>query len=148
MDDILYMKQCTKCLKTLSTASFSWKNKAKKILSPVCKSCQKIYRDNHYLSKRESYIKKAKTWRETEKIRFYNWLQKKSCVDCGNNDFRVLEFDHLEDKDYTIATKIGTVKLETLLLEINKCDIVCANCHRIRTAERGKYYTYLQADKA
>lgn len=142
------MKKCTKCLLILPRQSFSWKNKEKKRLSPVCKACQKAYRDSHYLAKREAYIEKAKVWRESEKIRFYQWLGDRSCVDCGNGDFRVLEFDHLGDKDYTIATKIGTVRLETLLLEIDKCDIVCANCHRIRTVERGNHYAYLQVGEA
>jgi hypothetical protein len=62
----------------------------------------------------------------------------KGCMDCGHTDWRVLEFDH---RDPTTKTK-GVAQLLAqqtshykLWAEIDKCDVVCANCHRIRTAK-------------
>src|SRR5690606_4196891 len=58
------------------------------------------------------------------------------CVDCGcRGPACVLDFDHLRGKKFTIGE--GTAKRgKTLLREIMKCDVRCANCHRIKTEER------------
>ena len=51
------------------------------------------------------------------------------CVDCGEADPICLTFDHVNgDKDFTIGEAIS-VKLTTLLREMQKCEVVCANCH-------------------
>lgn len=64
-----------------------------------------------------------------------------SCADCGEyfRDYpEVLEFDHIgTDKTAAVARMVGQgVSLSKILKEIRKCDIVCANCHRIRTVKR------------
>lgn len=65
-------------------------------------------------------------------------LARSSCVDCGNNDSRVLEFDHVrgEKKGNIANLKNAAYGMKRLLDEIAKCDIRCANCHRIVTHER------------
>ncbi|MEI6316201.1 MAG: hypothetical protein WCO65_00535 [bacterium] len=66
----------------------------------------------------------------------------KQCLDCGFKGSicpQVLEFDHLRNKKFEIAmfTK-HTLSLDKVKKEIEKCDLVCANCHRIRTFKRRK----------
>jgi hypothetical protein len=61
------------------------------------------------------------------------------CVDCGESDPVVLEFDHLEDKSFNIAKGLRDRSWAALVDEIAKCDVVCANCHRRRTAVRGRF---------
>lgn len=60
-------------------------------------------------------------------------------MDCGEKDPVVLEFDHIDPaaKSFEIGnmTRIGW-GLERLLAEAEKCDVVCANCHRRRTAKQ------------
>jgi hypothetical protein len=60
------------------------------------------------------------------------------CGDCGNYFcYEVMDFDHIRDKNTTIARMMSSAyKIETIILEIEKCDLVCANCHRIRTYAR------------
>ncbi len=66
-------------------------------------------------------------------------LQRSPCMDCGENNILVLEFDHRDPRK-----KLGNVgemlakgtSYERLEAEMDKCDVVCANCHRIRTAKR------------
>jgi 5-methylcytosine-specific restriction endonuclease McrA len=54
------------------------------------------------------------------------------CADCGNMFHpAAMDFDHLGDKKFTISG--ADVALKTLMDEIAKCEIVCSNCHRIRT---------------
>lgn len=64
-----------------------------------------------------------------------NALVGKSCVDCGYNNWLALEFDHRDptEKTYDIS-KAKHCCEKTLLKELAKCDVVCANCHAIRTA--------------
>lgn len=59
------------------------------------------------------------------------------CVDCGNSNIAVLEFDHLRDKKYGISRMYRDgMAITRIQEEIDKCDVVCANCHRIRTYSR------------
>ena len=58
------------------------------------------------------------------------------CADCGEADPIVLEFDHLKDKAFNIGASLSGRSWASILDEIAKCDVVCANCHRRRTARR------------
>jgi hypothetical protein len=58
------------------------------------------------------------------------------CTDCGETDLAVLEFDHLRDKTANIGTLINGYMWKRILAEIEKCEVVCANCHRRRTYRR------------
>jgi hypothetical protein len=57
------------------------------------------------------------------------------CVDCGNTDNRVLEFDHVigEKKSGIINLAGNLSSIQTIKDEIRKCEIRCCNCHRIKT---------------
>ncbi len=64
------------------------------------------------------------------------YLDKHPCIDCGENDPVVLEFDHRvpADKFKSVSTMIsGHYSWRRVLDEIQKCDIRCANCHRRKT---------------
>lgn len=64
-------------------------------------------------------------------------------MDCGLRPeiLQVLEFDHREDEEkcFDISDRMTSGSLEDLRREIAKCDIVCANCHRIRTVKRKQF---------
>ncbi len=64
------------------------------------------------------------------------YLQGHPCVDCGNDDVRVLEFDHRDvtAKEAPVALLArDAYSAERIMREIRRCDVRCANCHRIRT---------------
>lgn len=66
----------------------------------------------------------------------------RGCADCGYRENAVaLEFDHRpgEVKSLSIGRAISQAGLDRLLAEIEKCDVVCANCHRIRSFNRGQH---------
>jgi hypothetical protein len=67
------------------------------------------------------------------------WLQdyKKTlqCVCCGNSDFRVLDFHHCKGKKEFNVSEMTNTSKKMLLAEIEKCEVLCANCHRIETYE-------------
>lgn len=75
-----------------------------------------------------------------ERIHFLvTYLREHPCVDCGETDPVVLEFDHLRDKKFAISKGLQDRNWQDVLDEIAKCDVVCANCHRRRTAKRGGF---------
>ena len=55
------------------------------------------------------------------------------CEQCGHNDYRVLEFHHHKDDKKANITKLTChgYSWHTIQAEINKCQVLCANCHRI-----------------
>ncbi|HWH16112.1 MAG TPA: hypothetical protein VNU25_00800 [Candidatus Paceibacterota bacterium] len=64
------------------------------------------------------------------------YLQTKNCKDCGESDPVVLDFDHKDPKNKTkgVARFLsGHYSWSSILKEIDKCDIRCANCHRRKT---------------
>lgn len=56
------------------------------------------------------------------------------CLHCGIEDFRVLDFDHIDpmEKGFNISTKLH-LPIDELMIEVKKCQLLCANCHRIKT---------------
>jgi hypothetical protein len=99
----------------------------------------------HYAKHREKVIAKAKLYSRAAKSRvraFINaHLQNNPCVDCGEADIVVLEFDHVGEagtKHFNIsdATRFG-YSMDKVIAEIAKCEVRCANCHRKKTYERG-----------
>jgi uncharacterized protein YktB (UPF0637 family) len=59
------------------------------------------------------------------------------CVDCGITNHIMLDFDHLKDKKYNISRMIHDgFSWAAIKKEVAKCEVVCANCHRVRTYNR------------
>lgn len=95
----------------------------------------------HYEKNRDHLIAKAKESSKITRVRIRAYitehLKAHPCVDCGETNAIVLEFDHVRDKDFNIsdATRKG-VSMKRLKAEIAKCEVRCANCHRRKTYER------------
>jgi hypothetical protein len=68
------------------------------------------------------------------------------CKDCGNDDFRVLEFDHIGDDKTANVARFISRNWRKSLEEALKCEVVCANCHKIRTFERYPKLSPLQEE--
>lgn len=105
-------------------------------LDPLCKKC----RNKRSYSKHPEKSK-AKATEKCEELRqFIMGMKDKPCSDCGNKyPPEVMDFDHRPGEE-----KLGNIsslqhfkmKKEILEKEIAKCDLVCANCHRMRTSSR------------
>jgi len=73
----------------------------------------------------------------------WDYLTLHPCVTCGETDPVVLEFDHLDpsQKSHGVANMIYRKFTELkILAEIQKCQVLCANCHRRKTAIDGNWY--------
>lgn len=78
--------------------------------------------------------KKAKA----EKVGYVNQLKSEPCMDCGvRYPPYVMDFDHRDPLDKVASvSSLMTKGWAVVLAEIAKCDLVCSNCHRIRTHSR------------
>lgn len=111
----------------------------------VCLDCRRARGREHYRANREYYLTKARRRQKQviEDVRSWliSYLENHPCIDCGITDIRVLEFDHREGAIKRTAVSVlarSGYSLETVADEVAKCDVRCANCHRIRThAQRG-----------
>lgn len=80
------------------------------------------------------------------KKKYCEFLSTKSCVDCGNDDIRVFELDHInpENKEHNLGDLIrSSYSWKKIENELKKCEVRCSNCHRIKTlikSYRNKYY--------
>jgi hypothetical protein len=96
-----------------------------------------------YQNNREVYLTRNK--RKKEVLRNVMRDHKsKPCADCsGEFPYYVMDFDHREDETKTahVSRMIEKMSLQKLLEEIEKCDVVCANCHRIRTFQRNQQFS-------
>ena len=136
------MKRCGKCGEVKAFTEF-YKSRSKADgCSSYCKPCQ----HDHYRMRytyRTKVLKEAwqpfrDEYRDRNRILVMDYLLQHPCVDCGEDDIVVLEFDHVR------GVKVGGVgtmacagaSIETLKLEMAKCEVRCANCHRRRTAKQ------------
>ena len=111
-----------------------------------CKKCYLEYGRRHYQNNKQYYIDKAdkRSAAVLREVRALVWayLREHPCVDCGINDPRVLEFDHVRgEKKYNVSemqNQRHTVK--ALFEEIGKCEVRCANCHRIKTHNQFQWH--------
>lgn len=118
-------------------------------LQSICKVCRKEYAHKWYLE--NSDLQKSRA-RKSDKKRvmhvrenIISYLKLHPCVDCGENDPVVLEFDHLRDKEFNIGEAL-TLRLSWSRVEkeLLKCEVRCANCHRRKTARERGWYRYCE----
>jgi hypothetical protein len=131
---------CKYCNQEKEENDFSWKIKSKGAKANRCKSCQKVYKDKHYRDNADFYKGKAREIKRIireENITYLSeYLKNHPCIDCGESDPVVLEFDHHSDKEFGIAEILSCgYALKYLVKEIEKCDIRCVNCHKRKTAK-------------
>jgi hypothetical protein len=91
----------------------------------------------HYLKNKEKYVANAVAARK--KLRAYVRVKKdKPCADCQvKYPYYVMQFDHIRDKEHHISSLVNANNVAKLEAELEKCEVVCANCHAERTYQRG-----------
>lgn len=102
------------------------------------------YQVTYYAANKEAHIQRV---RKAEKERAAQYrakvdeLKSQPCTDCGQTfDPVCMDFDHLNGDEKSFNVSEGVAKAarswESVLTEISKCELVCANCHRLRTKMR------------
>ena len=134
---------CTQCGEEKDIEEFPIRNQFTDKRQSYCKDCKAKMHSAWY--ERNKDVQRANAnkhrteYRQTLREYVAEYLSTHPCVDCGETDPAVLEFDHVGEKNKDVAVIIGRgSSLETLKKEIELCEVRCANCHRRKTArERG-----------
>jgi len=101
----------------------------------------KRYMRKWYALNRAKHIKLVHVSRKKKIEKFVELKRKSICADCGVSGKKhpeIMDFDHLRDKSFNVGSGVTRFSKAKMLEEMQKCEIVCANCHRIRTAKRRK----------
>lgn len=97
----------------------------------------------------QAHPEKRRIWNRTRKTKFYPIfrdtvlkLKNKPCADCqGWFEPCQMQFDHKNPKEKKFEIcKGGNYSRKAFLEEVSKCEVVCANCHALRTHKTTKYY--------
>lgn len=138
-------KKCTKCHVIQPIENFPWKNQILGKRHVVCKTCTAERSKRLYSEDRTSQLERVRInnqrYRQIAREFVLAYLLTHPCSECGERDPRVLEFHHEADKDNEVSRLMGRgASLEALKAEMDKCRVLCANCHRKLTSdERGWY---------
>ena len=123
--------------------AFTMKRPATGQRDTYCRPCRAEYGREHYVKNRQRYIEMNGARKRRVRLERMVWLvqflREHPCLDCGEPDPVVLEFDHLRDKSFSIGQMLAERAWSDVLAEIEKCEVVCSNCHRRRTAKRGNF---------
>jgi hypothetical protein len=138
-------KTCVGCNESKPLDDFTWKSIKRGLKHSRCRECTRLQVQAHYAANRDYYIRKGvkrnRQLREEQAQLVMDYLGAHPCVDCGESDVVCLEFDHVRGKKVAdIARMLGNYGWGTILAEIAKCEVCCANCHRRRTSKRGKFF--------
>ena len=113
------MKRCTACKKLKHPSDY---HKQGEGLKAECKPCS---------------LQRVNKLREARRQEYFSFKKKLECEYCGFDDYRALDFDHKnpDEKSYTIGQQFLAKPFPEIMKEIEKCRVLCANCHRIKTFE-------------
>lgn len=131
-------KDCKRCRKPKDFSKFSKSSRRRDGLQAWCKECVKNHDHLKYMEDKG----KHRSWNTSRRDKYYDmvttYLKKHPCVDCNESDPIVLEFDHRdpEIKDGEVTKLLSYASWDRIVLEMDKCDVVCSNCHRKRTARQ------------
>lgn len=137
------MKVCSTCRRSLPLSSFNVRTASPDRRQAVCRECNAARSRRYYAENLEKH--RAAVAAQVAKTRAINverigaYLLEHPCVDCGEGDLRVLDFDH-RDGSQKSAEVMKLAKAayswRRVMDEIAKCDVRCRNCHAKVTYER------------
>ena len=135
-------KKCSKCGLLKGLDEYSWQAKKLQIRRKECKACQKLVTKAHYEANKDKYS--ASNRKRRERRRKLTWeLRDVPCCDCKQKFHPIqMDFDHKpgEDKLGNVTAMIQDGYVKQGLEEAKKCDVVCSNCHRMRTFLRAQVH--------
>lgn len=140
------MKRCYKCETEKDLCEFSSNKNKQDGLNSECKECQKKYFSEYYSKNKNLHIKRVQKVINNKKNYIAEQKINSGCARCGYNKHpAALHFHHKNpnDKNFGIANYFGK-NIDSIIEEISKCEVLCANCHAI---EHSKSLYYFKKEK-
>ena len=139
------MKTCNRCKEEKPLSEYNKKRVSG--VQPYCKPCQGEYQRENYENVRPQILENIYGNRKKRKTVIRSFLAEyyssNPCVDCGETDITVLDFDHLLEKNFGINNAIrDTIPVERIKAELEQGEVRCSNCHRKVTAERTRNWRW------
>ena len=140
------LKTCSTCKQELARVCFNKRVRAKDGLQHQCKQCQRDGQNKYYRGN-DAYKARVKSAAaialDAKREKLLTVLKTCRCLHCGETDPVVLDFDHIDPK--TKTTEVGSMfrkgySWDKIEAEIAKCQVLCSNCHRRKTAKENNWY--------
>lgn len=130
-------KRCCKCKISKPVSDYHKRSAGR--LQSICKPCRKVVDRNYLVANRARVLATKREYQRAYQD-FFRSLKDGPCSDCyGRFHPEAMHWDHLpgQVKVMAISAMIKErMSRESILSEISKCDLVCANCHAVRTWNR------------
>ena len=144
-------KKCCSCKQIKPLSRFNKNIDKKDGRQYRCIPCQKKYHRSWY-NKNKDRIKRENSSKKKER-RILHWTRivdryfSKGCIDCKIKDVRLLEFDHVRGvKKGGVGTMVGdNYGWKAIKKEIDKCEVRCRNCHRLKTFKQFNWHKDVEA---
>ncbi len=143
------MKRCPICKVSLPLSAFNKHGERKDGLQSHCKDCNRARSRAYYARNKAKHkgIVRANKKRYNKKTQNFllDYLAAHPCIDCGTTNILVLEFDHM-DRSEKLNNISSLLRLDVgparMSAEVDKCEVRCANCHRVKTHQENNSYRY------
>ena len=126
------MKTCVTCNKLKSLDEFNSNKRHNDGKQPSCRECTKLWSKQHYIKNKNNIIEGVKQLKNQRKKHILDLKKQSKCVKCNEDRFYVLDFHHIDnnEKQFNISDLANkNLSWKTIEKEINKCIILCRNCH-------------------
>jgi hypothetical protein len=140
-------RTCTGSGQALESSDFNFKVRAQGVVHTRCRACTRAYFREYYARNRAKYVQRSRRRNAAERQRnrdlILDYLRSHPCMDCGEADPTVLQFDHQDPQSKfsnigdLLRRRFPCSRIEP---EIAKCVVRCANCHQRRTAQQFGWY--------
>jgi hypothetical protein len=134
------VKYCPKCESNKPLVAFRKNERKKDGLQSICAECGKSYNRKWY-DRNQSDVVARNSRNRKDKVAWLKELKRnKRCVRCDESNPACLDFHHTnpDEKTLDISIAVRSWSTKRLMSEIDKCIVLCANCHRKETI--GPYY--------
>lgn len=124
-------KICSTCNKEKLTAAFRKDKSQKDGLQPRCKQCARHAINANYKKYRTKTLKRNKERQDKTKYIIRKYREDHVCELCGESESVCLEFHHLDPSTKSFGlSHVTTQSDEAINEEIQKCILICSNCHK------------------
>ncbi|HEV2250444.1 MAG TPA: hypothetical protein VGT60_08055 [Candidatus Limnocylindria bacterium] len=138
-DNLDVFRSCAKCGKRKAGSDF---HRSRTGRFSYCGDCRRAYDRRYYAERgKEARLARVKVWRGEARAWMAALKEGRACADCGGvfAPF-VMHWDHLPGhlKVAEVSAMVGNRRRDVVIEELAKCELVCANCHVIRTVRRAR----------